>query len=128
MTGVNIIKKLREESGIKSRAEFGRVYGIPVRTLENWESGINSPADYVVDLLARAVWNDLTGANVWFHVIYKNTPAGVFEPALITRSYLNALAMAEKLATDAAAAELRVYPDDLGDQIPGENKYDIVTF
>ena len=35
-----------------SRAEMHRQYGIPLRTLEDWEAGKYKPADYVETLLA----------------------------------------------------------------------------
>lgn len=42
----------------QSRAEFSREYGIPVRTLENWESGKSKCPEYVRQLLKRAVMED----------------------------------------------------------------------
>ena len=35
-----------------SRAEMHRQYGIPLRTLEDWEAGKYKPADYVETLIA----------------------------------------------------------------------------
>ncbi len=51
------IKELRELLGV-SQAEFSRRYGIPKRTIENWESGINKPPEYVLSLLERIVKED----------------------------------------------------------------------
>lgn len=48
------ITEIREMSGL-SRAAFSRQYKIPVRTLEDWESGKRTPPEYVLELLARAV-------------------------------------------------------------------------
>lgn len=45
-----IIKEKREELGI-SRAELSRLLDIPIRTLENWESGVNSPPKWAEKLL-----------------------------------------------------------------------------
>ena len=42
----------------ESRAEFSRQYNIPVRTLENWESGKSCP-EYVRQLLEKAVREDV---------------------------------------------------------------------
>ena len=50
-------KELREHLNI-SRAEFSRRYNIPIRTLENWESGKSKCPDYVRQLLERAVLED----------------------------------------------------------------------
>ncbi len=51
------ISEMREHLKI-SRAEFSRRYNIPVRTLENWESGKSKCPDYVRQLLERAVLED----------------------------------------------------------------------
>lgn len=51
-------QEIREKAGL-SRAEFSRRYGIPVRTLENWDAGLNIPPGYVLDLLERVVNSDL---------------------------------------------------------------------
>ena len=48
------IAEMRELLGV-SRAKFSREYGIPVRTLENWESGKSNCPEYVKKLLERAV-------------------------------------------------------------------------
>ncbi len=57
----SLIKKLREESGM-SRKEFAKVYGMPVRTLEEWEVGRRNPPEYVVRMLAYIVRLQATGA------------------------------------------------------------------
>lgn len=50
-------KEIRDILGI-SRAEFSRRYGIPVRTLEDWDAGKKKPSDWVMDLLERVVRMD----------------------------------------------------------------------
>lgn len=52
------IKEIREYSGL-SQAKFSEKYGIPKRSLENWESGSRKCPDYVVSLLERAVKADI---------------------------------------------------------------------
>lgn len=42
----------------ESRTAFSKRYNIPVRTLENWESGKNQCPEYVRELLERAVKED----------------------------------------------------------------------
>lgn len=44
------IKALKSASGMTNSQIF-EFSGIPVRTLENWTSGIRTPSDYVVSLL-----------------------------------------------------------------------------
>lgn len=51
------ISEMRKHLNV-SRAEFSRKYNIPVRTLENWESGKSKCPDYVRQLLERAVLED----------------------------------------------------------------------
>ena len=51
MTIAETIRDLREGIG-ESRAEFSKHTGIPVRTLEDWESGRRTPPDYLPRLLS----------------------------------------------------------------------------
>lgn len=44
------IKEAREQAGL-SRAEMARRFEIPIRTLENWESGNRTPPPYVEKLI-----------------------------------------------------------------------------
>ena len=53
-------KEMRELLGV-SRAEFSRRYGIPIRTLENWDAGINEPPEWALNLLERVVTDDASG-------------------------------------------------------------------
>ena len=46
------LRERREKLLGISRAEMHRQYGIPLRTLEDWEAGKYKPADYVESLLA----------------------------------------------------------------------------
>ena len=52
------IKEIREYSGL-SQAKFSEKYGIPKRSLENWESGRRKCPDYVTTLLERIVKEDM---------------------------------------------------------------------
>lgn len=51
------IADIRAAAGL-SRAEFSRRYGIPLRTIEDWEAGRRVPPDYLVRLIAFAVFSD----------------------------------------------------------------------
>ena len=44
------IKRRRKEAGMTQKA-FSEFFGIPVRTLQDWEAGVRTPPDYVVRLL-----------------------------------------------------------------------------
>ena len=50
--------RIRELSGL-SRAAFSRKYHIPIRTIEDWDSGKNKPPEYVMELLERVVKEDM---------------------------------------------------------------------
>lgn len=43
-------KELRRQSGMTQR-QFAEYFGIPRRTIENWETEVNQCADYVIELL-----------------------------------------------------------------------------
>lgn len=55
----NAIKKLRASTGL-SQANFGEIYHISKRTIEDWEQGRRKPPEYLVELLAFRVRYDLT--------------------------------------------------------------------
>lgn len=52
------VSDLRSLIGL-SRSEFSRRYGIPIRTMEDWEAGRRTPPEYVVSLLERVVKEDV---------------------------------------------------------------------
>jgi len=45
------IKKLRKKTGL-SQSKFAAKFGIPVRTLQQWEQGISAPPEYLVRMMA----------------------------------------------------------------------------
>ena len=53
------IKEIRSLTGL-SQQKFGDKYKIPLRTIQNWEGGVNTPPDYLVSLLERVVKEDIT--------------------------------------------------------------------
>ena len=50
------IKDIRKSTGL-SQVKFSKKYGIPLRTIESWETGVREAPDYTVDLLAFAINN-----------------------------------------------------------------------
>ena len=55
----DVIRNLRKEAGLTQKA-FSEFFGIPVRTLQDWEAGVRTPPDYVVRLLPyklKAEWD-----------------------------------------------------------------------
>lgn len=52
------VKELRMLSGLSQQA-FSEKYGIPKRSIENWEGGKRNPPEYVINLLERVVKEDI---------------------------------------------------------------------
>ena len=48
------IKELRSITGLSAQ-KFGDKYGIPLRTIQNWEGGQRRAPKYVINLLERCV-------------------------------------------------------------------------
>ena len=57
LTPINASRIIRNRTGL-SQAKFAKQYGIPLRTVENGESGVREPPEYVLRLLERAVNED----------------------------------------------------------------------
>ena len=51
------IKEIRKLTGLSAQ-KFGDKYDIPLRTIQNWEGGVNTPPPYLVKLLERVVKED----------------------------------------------------------------------
>ena len=49
-----ILKEMRQKLGL-SQAKFAERYSIPKRTIENWESGLRKPPQYVLLLLEKVI-------------------------------------------------------------------------
>lgn len=57
MTPAERAKVIRKASGL-TQVAFATKYGIPKRTIENWEGGQREAPAYVLDLLERVVSED----------------------------------------------------------------------
>ncbi len=57
MTSAERAKAIRKASRL-TQAAFAERYGIPKRTIENWEGGQRDAPSYVLDLLERCVLED----------------------------------------------------------------------
>ena len=44
------IKEIREEAEM-TQVEFANYFGIPTRTLQNWEGNVNKCPDYLIELI-----------------------------------------------------------------------------
>lgn len=52
------IRDLRKQLG-DTQGEFAKRYNIPFRTVQNWESGIRKPPEYILELLSHRIREDL---------------------------------------------------------------------
>ena len=57
MNGSEKMRELRKRTGLSAQ-KFGDLYGIPLRTIQNWEGGQRMPPEYVLRLLERVVNED----------------------------------------------------------------------
>ena len=54
------MREIRDITGL-SVQKFGDKYGIPLRTIQQWERGERKPPDYVIAMLERCVKMDYEG-------------------------------------------------------------------
>ena len=45
------IKELRKKTGL-SQSKFSAKFGIPVRTIQQWEQGISAPPEYLLRMMS----------------------------------------------------------------------------
>lgn len=53
-----IIREMRAQLG-DTQSEFAARYGIPFRTIQNWEAGTRKPPEYMINLLEQRIRDDL---------------------------------------------------------------------
>ena len=54
------IKELIKASGM-SRTEFSKYFGIPYRTIQNWDLGLRECPQYLIELMAYKLNNEKKG-------------------------------------------------------------------
>lgn len=52
------IREMRTQLG-DTQSEFAARYHIPFRTIQNWETGLRKPPEYILDLLERRIREDI---------------------------------------------------------------------
>ena len=99
------IKEIRKKSGL-SRTAFSKFYGIPLRTIEDWESGAHKCLAYVESLLDRVVSEDLEAGKLPGSPFKNNPPETVAERLKYLREELLEVSLAqlaEKIGVTKAA-------------------------
>lgn len=121
---------MRKDLGL-NRTQFGKKYNIPLRTLENWEKEVTDAPEYVIDLLGRVVYADLTGKKPSFYVVAigKNDEwdCGKFD------SYIKAVKTASeewenRTPSHVVKVEIRLYEEDIEDEECENFDFDTVSF
>jgi transcriptional regulator with XRE-family HTH domain len=52
------IRDMRTQLGV-TQSEFSKRYNIPFRTIQNWETGLRKPPEYIINLLKNRIREDL---------------------------------------------------------------------
>jgi len=118
-------KQIREQAGIK-RVDFAKYYNIPLRTMENWESGTTEAPAYVLDLLERAVREDFKKPNIFR--VYSIAEHDEFE-MFKTKSRRQAIEFARVEAQRTKqTVEIRLHVCDIDDEDCTCFDYDTIDF
>lgn len=57
MLNGEILKEIRKRTGLTQK-QFGEIYKIPYRTIQNWENCVREMKDYEFELLHRCISTD----------------------------------------------------------------------
>ena len=108
-TPANLIFNLRNLTGL-SQQGFSDKYGIPKRTIEDWERGKRKPPEYVVKLLERAVKEDFANniGSKKFTVL-RNVPIDDIEDAAECN-----VSLEERIDRDAKAQLMKMLSEEIG--------------
>lgn len=71
MTNGERVKQLRKESGLSAQ-KFGDKYGIPLRTVQDWEREKRSAPEYVISMLEYIARTETIALMAWVLEIYKS--------------------------------------------------------
>lgn len=119
-------KELRDMAQMK-RVDFCRTYNIPVRTMEDWESGKSKAPQYVMDLLERAVRQDMGLPSLYYvYEIFRRAEMLVDEELLYKGYNINE---AKRIARGVdGEVEIRRYYEDIEDVDCNNWDYDTICF
>ena len=68
------IKEIRKLTGL-TQLEFSEKYGIPKRSIQNWENEVRVPPEYITNLLERAVRADTADTRAAFQQLKEHEDA-----------------------------------------------------
>lgn len=121
----------RELSGLR-RKDFAEKYNIPIRTVEDWESGKSNAPEYVLDLLERAVREDFGLPRIYR--VYSISSGRVDEEFEIFKTYSKSEAIKRarkereinQRDNQPEQIEVRLYEKDIDDPDCECYDYDVV--
>lgn len=64
------IREIRKMTGL-SQARFGEKYGIPTRTIEDWEAERRTAPEYVIEMLTKVVKMEQVNMTAWYFIEYR---------------------------------------------------------
>lgn len=71
MTNAERVKALRKLSGLSAQ-KFGDKYGIPLRTIQEWERGGRNAPEYVIDMLEYIAMTERIALMAWCFETYRD--------------------------------------------------------
>lgn len=104
-----VVKDLRDKLGLSQR-RFGEKYGIPERTVSNWELRLTEPPEYVVELLAMVVGMEDLSLNTYLFYEYRDS-AGIGSTKMFPNKK-SAAAYAEEQWERMSEADKNTYRND----------------
>lgn len=72
MTKAERVKEMRKKAGLSAQ-KFGDKYGIPLRTIQEWERGGRTAPDYVIDMLEYITEVEKLALTAWVFEEYRDS-------------------------------------------------------
>ena len=118
-----IIRKMTD----LNRTAFAKKYGIPYRTVDDWDAGRRNPSDWVMNLLAKVITMKKYGKEIKYRVTTIGPHDEWFEPA--TDNIVDAIKNARNIKEDNDKypeqrnwiVEIRIYIDEDPEDEDAEN-------
>ena len=118
-------RQLRDMTKMK-RVQFCELYGIPLRTMEDWEAGRSNPPEYLQVLLERAVRQDLGMPSMYYvYQIDGDNESLILKTYNIIEAKKFARNVKEKYDPEI---EIRLYEQDIEDEECDCFDYDLINY
>ena len=103
------IRELRKMTGM-SQARFGEKYGIPKRTIEDWETEKRTAPEYVIEMLTKVVKMEEVNMKAWMFSEYRDS-RGTGSQKLFKKEH-EAVEYARDLWASLNEADRKTYRED----------------